>query len=483
MAIRVAGRSGAKKKIAALIAQAGLVALVGSGLAGCGEEDPNATALSDASVQLKAISPGSVPPTDDTFATDGYRAASAKLAPATRDGSDAQKAIAAILSAEIEIGQARPAMTKLAQIEHEVGSKLTRMMSLETARVSAEQTATALGGYDASGERAAIDQRTSALQQDLSAAQAEQQSLRQRVEDLGTQISGLEGQVSTIRSEESALRDRALAEDPITAAQTISQARDTGRRADGLEVQVSTFDAQRSVLRPQIEALGVRIDAINAQLAILSEARESVAQQARRSADDASAAQASAREFAAQLATLATEIASLHQNEGQAAVGEARQSLEKAASSARRANTGAVDGTLVAAGASRSLGDLLARRAGSLEQTASVFSGLAGRAEGEQGRRFSTLADQLSQQAEELKQDSIDTYGTAMSGFNRAKTKARGETREALEKAASDIERAIERLGGRVDGSDDRDQDFDDQGAGEEAPDSGAEEPTTEMGG
>jgi|GEM_PF-5879891 len=480
MATRVAGRSGGKQALA-LAVKAGLVGLLGSGLTGCGEEDPNAAALTDASMQLKAISPGSVPPTDDTFATDGYRAASATLMPATRDGTDTQKAIAAILSAEIEIGQARPALTRLAEIEHEIGTKLTSMMTLETARVSAEQTAAVLGAYDATTERAAIDQRTSALQQDLSAAQAEQQSLRQRVEDLGTQISALEGQVATIRSEESALRDRALGEDPIAAAQTISEARDTGRRADALEVQASTLDAQRSVLRPQIEAVGVRIDAIDAQLAILSEARQSVAEQARRSSDEASAAQASAQEYAAQLATLATEVGSLHQNEAQSAVGEARQALDKAASSARRAGTGAIDGSLVAAGAARSLGDVLARRAGSLEQTASVFSGLAGRAGSEQVRRLSTLADQLSQQAEELKRDAIEAYSTAMGGFRRAR--AQGDTREAFQKAADDLVRAIERLGGRVGGSDDQDQGLDDQATDGQAPDVGDDGAASEMGG
>lgn len=476
MANRVVGRSGGKN-ITALMASAGLAALAGSGLIGCSEEDPSATALSDASVQLRAISPGSVPPTNDSFATDGYRATSAKLAPATRDGTDAQRAIASILTAEIEMGQARPAMTKLAELEHEIGSKLTRIMSLETARASAQQTAEVLGGYDPSAERAAIDQRTSALQQDLSDAQGQQQELRQRVEDLGTQITSLEGQVSTIRGEESALRDRALTEDPIAAAQTVSQARDTGRRADGLEVQASTLDAQRSVLRPQIEAVGVRIDAINAQLGILSEARESVAQQARRSSADASAAQALAREYSAEMVTRAAEVGALHQNEAQAAVAEAQQALEKASSAARGARSLAADGSLAAAGASRSLGDLLARRAGSLMLTADTFRGLGGRMEGEQGRRLSTLASQLSQQADSLKQDAIRAYQQAASGFDRVR--APGATGDAFKQAVSDLNRAIERLGGRVEGSDDPM----DQGMGEESPDDGVMETTGEIGG
>jgi chromosome segregation ATPase len=475
MANRVVGRSGGKQ-IAALVAQAGLVALMGSALVGCEEDDANATALTDASAYVRTISPGSVPPTDDTFATEGYRTASSKLAPAASGGTEAQKAIASVLAAEIEIGRARPAMTKLAEIEQQVGAKLTRMMSLETARVSAQQTAAALGGYDPSAERAAIDQQASALQQALSVAQAERQSLEQRVEGLGSQISSLEGQVRTIRAEESGLRDRALAEDPIAGAQTTLEARDTGRRADALEVQASTLDAQRSSLRPQIAALGVRIDAIDAQLAILSEARESVAQQARRSADEAAEAQDSAREFSAALVALATEIGALHQNEASAAVSEAREALDKAASTARRARSATVDGSLLAANASRSLGDLLARRAGSLEQTAGVFGNLAGRADGELGRRLSSLADEFAQRAQGLKQDAIESYSTAMSGFSQAR--AQGETREALQQAADDIERAIERLGGAVAGSD---EPADEQL--EAAPDAGVGETTGEMGG
>eukprot|EP01025_Chloroclados_australasicus_P046106 TRINITY_DN5087_c2_g1_i9.p3 TRINITY_DN5087_c2_g1~~TRINITY_DN5087_c2_g1_i9.p3 ORF type:complete len:268 (-),score=49.31 TRINITY_DN5087_c2_g1_i9:13-816(-) len=244
MATRVADRSG--RGIVALLAVAGIA---GSAfMSGCEQEDPSATALSDAAIQIRTISPGSVPPTSDDFATSQYRLASGKLDAAARDGNDAQKAIAAILSAEIAIGNARPAMTALARIEHEIGSKLTRMTSLETARVSAQQTAEALGSYDPSAEREAIEQQASELQQQLSDAQDERQQLVTQVESLNAQIAGLEGEVSTIRGQESQLRDRALREDPITAARTSIEAREVGRRADALEVQASNLDARRSVL-------------------------------------------------------------------------------------------------------------------------------------------------------------------------------------------------------------------------------------------
>lgn len=459
MATRVAGRSGGltsgrlngSGRFASLVARSGLVALIGLAATGCENEDPNATAISQASTQLRAISPGSVPPVNDEFATKRYQAAAGKLAPAGSGGTVAQQSIASILGSEIAFGQARPAMTKLAELEHEIGTKLTRMMSLETARVSAQQTAEALGNYNPAAERTAIDQSASTLQQRLSESQAERQALETRVQSLGSQITALEGQVGTIRAEESSLRDRALREDPITAAETFSQAREAGRRADGLEVQSSTLAAQRAVLTPQIEALGVRIDAINTQLTILSQARESVAQQARRATDDAAAAQSLARQYAAELAALAAEIGALHQTEAQAAVGEARQALDKAVSTARRANAQMVDGTLAAAGASRSLGDLLGRRAASLGQTTGLFSELAGRSEGEQSRRLSTLAEQLAREAEGLKSDAITAYELAAGNFRRVR--AQGATREALQKAADDLDRAIERLGGRVGGS------------------------------
>ena len=443
MAGRVADRSGGSR-IAAFLALAGLAGT--TLLSGCEQEDPSATALSDAAIQIRTISPGSVPPTNDEFATARYRTASGKLDLASRDGSDAQKAIAAILTAEIAVGNARPEMTRLAELEHQIGMKLTRMTSLETARVSAQQTAEALGSYDPSAERTAIDQQASQLQQQLADAQAEEQRLTEQVRSLDAQISDLESQVSTIRGQESALRDRAMREEPIAAAQTSIEAREVGRRADGLEVQASNLDARRSVLGPQIEALNVRIDAINARLAILSEAREAVTAQAQRSTMEAREAREMAQEFAAELVALASEVSALHQDEAQSALESARQALEKAASSGRRASAEVVDGTLVAAGASRSLGDLLARRAASLEQTASVFSGLAQRGDGEQARRMSGLAGELSQRAETLRDDAISAYESAVSGLRRVR--AQGSTRDALQKAADDIEAAIARLGG-----------------------------------
>lgn len=423
-------------------------------LGGCEQEDPSAEALSDAAIQIRTISPGSVPPTNDEFAAEWYRTASGQLDVAARDGSDVQKSIAALLNAEIAVGNARPAMTRLAEIEHEIGTRLTRMTSLETARVSASQTAEALGGYDPTVERSSIDRQASELQQQLSDAQAEKRRLIEQVDSLNSQISDLEGQVSTIRGEESSLRDLALREDPIEAAQTTIRAREVGRRADRLEVEASNLDAQRSVLGPQIEALDVRIDAINARLAILSQAREAVAEQAQRSGDEAAAAREMAQEFSAEMVSRANEIGALHQDEAQAALDEARQALEKAVSTARGARAEVIDGTLLSAGASRSLGDLLARRAASLQQTASVFGGLAERGEGEQARRLSGLADTLGQQADSLKRDAISAYESASSGFNRARGQAKGATRDALQKAADDIDRAIERLGGPTAGSD-----------------------------
>ncbi|MFI4881415.1 MAG: hypothetical protein ACIAQU_02395 [Phycisphaerales bacterium JB064] len=473
MATRVAGGIGGRGA-RALVAKAGVAVVLAAVLAGCDNEDPGAQAISDASIQLRTISPGSVAPVSDEFATKGYRATAGELGPAS-SGSAAQQAVAALLSAQVETGLARPALSRLVEIEHEIASKLNRMVSLETARVSAQQTAAALGSYDPAAERRGIDSRTSELQQQLSEAQAKREQLEQRVAALGTQIDDLEGQVGGIRAQESSLRDQALRQDPIEAAQSIEEARETGRRADGLEVRASTLDAERSVLRPQVEAAGVRIDAINAQLAILSEARESVAQQARRSADDASAAQASAREFSAELVTLATEIMALHKDEAQASVSEARQSLEKAASAARRASGGAADGTLAAAGASRILGDVLARRAMSMEQTASAFRGLADRGQGELASRLTAQADELSQQAQGMKRDAIAAYETAAGNLRRAK--AQGATRDALQAAADDLDRAIERLGGRVAGSDEPEE-SDDMGSGEDTGDE-----TAEMGG
>jgi len=426
-------------------------ALLAGAAVGCDKQDPAARAIADASIELRSISPGSVPPVSDEFAASGYRATTSKLGPVS-GGTQAQQAIGALLAAEAEAGLARPSLSRLAELEHEIGGKLTRMVSLETARVSAQQTSEALGAYDPSAEQATIDARASELQEQLSGAQSQRQTLERRIEDLSAQITAIEAQVRTVRAEESGLRDRALGEGPIEAALTIQEARDVGRRADQLEAESSMLDAQRAVLRPELEAVGVRIEAINTQLNILSEARESVAQQARRSQQDAAGAQESAREFSAELITLATEIDSLHQNEAQAVLDEARQALQKAASTARRANSGGVDGTLIAAGASRTLGDLLSRRASSLSQTASAFSGLADRGRGELAQRLSTIADQLASKADDLRSEAIESYESAVSGLRRVR--AQGQTRDALQDAADDLEQAIERLGGRVEGTD-----------------------------
>ncbi|MEQ8845248.1 MAG: hypothetical protein RIB58_10380 [Phycisphaerales bacterium] len=467
-AFRFPGQRGAMGFVrgAPLAALAGLAAGV---MVGCDQQDAGAQAISDASVQLKTVSPGSVPPVSDDFATKGYRAAAAELGPATT-GTQAQQAIAALLNAEVESGLARPAMSRLAQIEHEIGSKLTRMMSLETARVSARQTAQALRGYDPSAERSTIDAQSRTLQQQLTEARSRREALEQQIGELSAQMEGLDDQVGGIRAQEGELRERALREDPIEAAQTIQEAREVGRRADRLEVEVSTLDARRTVLRPQVEALDVRIDAIDAQLNILSEARENVATQARSSTEGAQAADASAQEFTAQLVALAQEISALHQNEAAGAVDEARQTLQKSASSARRA-TGVVDGTLSAAGASRTLGDLLARRASSLEQTASAFRGLADRGEGELANRLSGIAGQLDQQAASLKQDAIAAFEQAASNLRRVR--AQGDVREDLQNAADALDRAIERLGGRPAGG--ADDGGSDDGMGEDS--------ASEMGG
>lgn len=453
MATRLAIRAlGSRRHVAV---QTDLVrpCLIGLGIAalasmsGCDGHDAGATAISDASIQLRTVSPGSVPPISDEFATARLRASAGRLDEVNRQGSDAHRAIAAILTAEIETGLSIPALSRLVEIEQEIGMKHTRIASLETARVTAQQTASALRAFDPSAERASIDERTGTLQGELATTRRQREQLEQQAQTISGQISTLEAQVSSIRAEENAMRDRALREGPIEAAETIEQVRLTSRQADALEVRASTLDAQRSALWPQIEALGVRIEAIDAQLAMLSAAREAIETQARQTQDEAAQAERTANEHSAQIVALAAEIGALHQNEAQNAVSEARQSLEKAVSAARRATSPDASGTLAAAGASRILGDVLAWRAGSMEHTARSFRGMVERASGEQARRLATLADQLSQLADGMKQDAIASYEAAADGLRRVR--ASGQTRDSLNEVADNLDHAIERLGGK----------------------------------
>ncbi len=444
MATSKAGLSeGARRR--AVASRLAMLALISGLAAGCDQQDPAAQAISEASIQMRAISPGSVPPVSDEFATDGFRATTGKLGPAS-SGTQAQQAIAALISAEAEAGLARPWLSTLAELEHEIGGRLTRMVSLETARVSAQQTAEALGSYNPTAESRAIDEQAGEFQEQLARAQGEQRALESQMSNLARQIQEIEGQVRSIREEESVLRDRALSEGPIEAAETIGQAREVGRGADHLEAQSSMLDAQRAVIRPQVDALGVRIQAIDSQLAILSEARESIAEQSARSSAEAADAQESARRFARELISLANAVSNLHQQDAQEALNQARSALQKAGSTARRANSGGVDGTLAAAGSARTLGDILSRRASSLAQTATAFRGLSERAQGELSTRLSALANQLDGQANELQSEAIESYGSAASGLRRVR--AQGETRDMLQDSADELERAIERLGG-----------------------------------
>ncbi|NRA57007.1 MAG: hypothetical protein HRU13_02670 [Phycisphaerales bacterium] len=429
----------------AVASRLALLALIAGMAAGCDEQDPAAQAISDASIQMRAISPGSVPPVSDDFAEQGYRATTGKLGPVS-GGTPAQQAIAALISAEAEAGLARKPLARLAAIEQQIGATLTEMVSRETARVTAQQTAEALGSYSSAAELRAIDEEASRFQEQLAGARAEQQTLEGRMGDLGAQIEALEGQVRTIRAEESALRDRALSEGPIEAAETIQSARDVGRRADKLEAESSMLDAQRAVLRPQIEALGVRVQAIDSQLGILSEARESVTKQAALAADEASDAREAAATLARELAANADTVSALHQSDAMNAVNDARSALQKAGSTARRANSGGVDGTLSSAGSARVLGDVLARRSASMAQTASMFRGLSERVQGQLATKLGTSADQLDRQADELRREAIESYETAAGGLRRVR--AQGETRDALQASADELDRAIERLGG-----------------------------------
>ena len=108
------------RRARALFVGAGLAAAMAGVLGGCEDEDPAASAIQDASIHLKTVSPGSVPPVSDEFATERYRATASKLGPAS-SGSAGLQAAAAMLSTQVESGLARPAMNRLAEIEHEIG--------------------------------------------------------------------------------------------------------------------------------------------------------------------------------------------------------------------------------------------------------------------------------------------------------------------------------------------------------------------------
>ncbi|MEO1007428.1 MAG: hypothetical protein AAFX79_02575 [Planctomycetota bacterium] len=421
------------------VAMAGVAGLVLLG--GCDNADPNATAIADASVEMRAISPGSIPPADENDAAAKYGRVASAVRTAASSGDGAHAAAARQLLARAEAGRSLPAMADLARVEREASEMLARVLSLETARLSAEQVAATLEGYDAAAERAEIDERIAERQRELGGLEDERDAARNQVATLRGQIEDLEGQIDTLRRRETGLRDRSLGEDPIRAAETIGEARRVGRQADGLEARASELDAEILVRLPAVGELETKIEAANRQLTMLGAARSAVDEREQQALREAETASEDARRYAAQMREMIEQVQALHLQQARDATNAAQEALSAAAGSAR-----GDEGALTAAVAQSDLASLAARRAGTLHRFAETLDRLASAASTQDQSRLSALTRQFRERAAEQREAAVQAYDRAASAFRRVR--ATGDTREALQETADALEARRDELGG-----------------------------------
>jgi colicin import membrane protein len=356
---------------AALILATGLAL----GLAGCDRDDEASQAIDRANLNLQSLAPGGVNPPSAAYKNQVYGEIKSSLA--NVNGTKAENAAAALLTAQAQAGLAEAPAAEATDLERACLNDITEIRALLGRWLGLSASADAAAAYDPTKELADIDAEVKAREEDRVQQQQKKAGVDQRVADLLAQAKQKADAAKAKQQEAGRLRSQVANQTAVQGEQSLKQAQEIGRDGDALEVEAADLEAQAAQTAPQSGEIQLEIDKLSNQKDLLGQARADVLKRA----ENAKAQAASARADAAKVAEeIAKRVAALDERRAAAmkATDEATSGYKAAAASAKKAQSESrTAGQMAFGAAEQTMGDLEWARAQGLTAYASLMDSLA----------------------------------------------------------------------------------------------------------
>lgn len=434
------------------VLSAGFIAL--TLLPGCGDDDAD-RALSQASANLASLTGGSDLHPSLEYRTRVYEAILSSASAISQSGTPAQRAAAALLAAEAQMGLAEIPAARAVDLEHRFNGLVVLARARLGQWLNLQASASALDQFDPSAEMADLDALAARRAEEMAQAQSRRDELDRRIKELTRRADERNQHAQAERLRGAEIRRQEAEVSATRGAELAVEVRKHMRAADLLQVEAAKLMAQVEVIRPQLAAAELEIQKLSRQREQVFAAKAQIKQKAQRKAEQAVQAREQAQDAAQELRSLFEQIRDLRASEIAQAVNEAVSGaggsgggFQGAARSARAAQEVLSATARLAAGrASHSLGDVNLTLAHGWRQWAELLEDMAGANPPlPDASTYAEAASAARQAKDEGLQSAIGALKQAQQSFERSGV--RGESRERIGRVAQSIGATIAELSG-----------------------------------
>jgi len=375
-----------QQTLAASIRRSSLVTLVGmAGLAlslggmGCDDRSDNVRSIEKASQDLVSMTGGGTYAAPADARKKGLDAAASAVQDAASDGSDGEKAPAAVLTASTQDGLALAPAEEALRLDRDSRNTITRINSILSEWGIRNATATAAASFDPSAQITELRASKSARAERISIEQARLAELETRLAALlanaATKMKAADdAQASYVQQMTGVAKLSAVAAAPV-----VEQANKARREGDIARLAGSRIEAEAAEVAPLISELKLVIAQLENQNKNLDATEAELNGRATAYRAEASESTTAATVAANDIDSMVGSLKELHAGPLSKAFEDAESLLSKAAANASKGGTASpVSGKLAVANAQSTLADLQWSRAMSAASLATTLELLAG---------------------------------------------------------------------------------------------------------
>lgn len=440
-------------------------------LSGCSRSDEAQAAVKEAGRSFASISAGD-PNAARSHSEKTYRETE-QLAQQHAGSEDGYAEAAAISVALSKLGQASLASQDASSAETRSLQKARVIRGMINEWLTMSAIAQAAGKFDPSAEIREIDGIVKLRQQDIAQYQRQRELINAEITELEAKIADLRDKSRSERNEAGALELQMPRLNAAEAAKLAERVREHTLRADQFELEAIRVEGVVGQLKPGAREINLNVEKARSQIELLQKAVEELRERETSSRSDAQQAQQNADAAAKRIADAVSDYDQFRDSEVASANEKAISTTRSAISALRDASNATKKvAQMTKSSAQQTLAECFSRQAGGFAEAALLYQSL--KEAGLSGNWDSKIQAATDAQ-EEAKTSAQQAYQDAASSLRSAR--ATGAEAQKVEATAQ----RLDILGGVEPEPEYDDQDaWEDESAGEQYDDQGAEEETPE---
>lgn len=236
-------------------------------LSGCGDSDEVSRAVYRASDALTTLSPDGSTPAPAGLRGETYERVSGELSSAAREGEGDIRGVAYMLGARAEMGSAQLAHHELRRLAGRMSDVAMLIQDELGVRRMHLARAGSNASYDASEDRAKVNDRIASLEEERSALVSRRDEISSRIESRRARAGELSDRAEVLRQESAEMRLEAESMDfGESRVALVERAVERGREADARAREAAGLRAESSNLAPSLDRMSREVGRVDRQL-------------------------------------------------------------------------------------------------------------------------------------------------------------------------------------------------------------------------